>query len=103
MATRVIICDFDGVIVDSEGLKQDAYRLMFSEFGENIPEDAVCCACEKFADGRGNRFDVIREILLEENRLPEIRAFVERYDQVVRSRFFGHRCYGRDQRCTQEA
>ena len=33
---RVIIFDFDGVIVDSVGLKSEAFSEIYSKYGSNI-------------------------------------------------------------------
>lgn len=84
---KAIVFDFDGVIVDSEPIKQGGYSCMFSEFGEAVPEAAVREGLEAFAEGGGNRFEIIREILRRRDGTePEessVRRYAERYGSVV--------------------
>lgn len=87
---KVIVFDFDGVIVPSEEIKADGYSLMFSEFGEAVPAEAVKSARKEFANAKGNRYDIIRSILARigfEGSLDEgVEKYGERYSTIVRSR-----------------
>lgn len=58
-----IVFDFDGVIVqDSEFFKQEAWRIVFSPYGEKAME-WFREAEEKYGGGRGgDRFDILRHI-----------------------------------------
>lgn len=51
--------DFDGVLVLSNAVKQDAYREIFSQFGVTASAISEC----QRANPEGNRIDVIREVL----------------------------------------
>ncbi len=87
---KVTVFDFDGVIIPSEGIKQNGYRWMFSEFGEDVPEDAIRAACEEFSNARGNRYDIIRSILVRLGRTDNIEAVVDlyatRFGDIVRAK-----------------
>src|SRR6185503_6559892 len=87
---KVIVFDFDGVIVPSEEIKVDGYSLMFSEFGEEVPAVAITEARREFSDARGNRFDIIRGILTRMGRTQniekELATYVERYGKIVQER-----------------
>ena len=86
---KVVVFDFDGVIIPSEEIKQNGYRWMFSEFGEAIPEDAIRAAREEFSNARGNRFDIIRGIF-ERIGADDVDANVElygaRFGEIVRAK-----------------
>ena len=87
---KVIVFDFDGVIVPSEQTKIDGYSLIFSEFGEAVPENSIIEARREFADAKGNRFDIIRSIFrrlgvttgLEE----KVAEYGQRYGKLVQER-----------------
>lgn len=76
---KVIVFDFDGVIIPSEQIKQHGYEWMFTEWGEVAPLDAIRAAREEFSNARGNRYDIIRSILIRTGRTEELDAAVEMY------------------------
>lgn len=80
---RVIVFDFDGVIIDSESIKQDGYRLMFSDFNEPVPEDLVQHAREIHRDGDVGRMIIIEEILNLLGKKDNLKLYVERYAHSV--------------------
>ncbi len=84
--TRVIVFDFDGVIVPSEPLKQSGYERIFSEFGEQVPFAAIAAA-RKDAAAHKSRVDVIRAILVAMHYGGDLEAavseYVARYGRVV--------------------
>lgn len=79
----VIVFDFDGVIIDSESIKQDGYRLMFSDFNETVPEDFVQRACEMHRGGGVGRISIIEEILSLLGKKDNLELYVERYAHSV--------------------
>lgn len=87
---KVCVFDFDGVIVDSEPIKQAGYRYMFSDHGESVPEEAVNEAIKEFAGGKGDRFDIIRSTLRRTRgaEVPdtEVRAYATKYATSVTGR-----------------
>lgn len=88
--TKVVVFDFDGVIVPSEEIKQNGYRWMFSDYGEIVPEEAIHAAREEFSGARGNRYDVIRSVLartgVTEDIETQTRIYAERFSTIVRER-----------------
>lgn len=76
---KVVVFDFDGVIIPSEGIKQQGYSWMFSEYGEDVPEIAIQEAREEFANAKGDRYDVIRGIFLRMGVRGDIKQKVEEY------------------------
>lgn len=69
MSVKVIVYDFDGVLVDSNQIKQDAYIIAFQRLGVDLTEDCVKSAQRS----GGNRFQVIDVLwnrLASEQRLP---------------------------------
>lgn len=86
---RVIVFDFGGVIVPSEGIKVQGYSLIFSEFGEHVPIEAIEEARKEFAGGKGNRFDIIRSIFQRigsKNVDAHTEEYAMRYGKVVKER-----------------
>lgn len=86
---KVIVFDFDGVIVPSEEIKVKGYEWMFSEHGEEVPLDAIREARSEFAEARGNRFDIIRSIFqrLGHGDLEErTHMYAQRFGAIVQSR-----------------
>ena len=88
---KALVFDFDGVIVPSEQIKVDGYSLIFSEFGEEVPQAAVIAeARREFADGKGNRFDIIRGIFkrlgVSEGLEEKVSMYVQRYGKLVQGR-----------------
>ena len=85
---KVIVFDFDGVIIPSEELKVEAYTRIFTDFGEEAPEEAIREARQEFADARGNRFDAVRGIFRRTGRAGDIEKAVQtyggRYGDIVR-------------------
>jgi phosphoglycolate phosphatase-like HAD superfamily hydrolase len=57
--TRVVVFDFDGVLVDSNAVKRDAYALVFARFGDTAR--LVADGLDEQPDG--NRFQVIGRVL----------------------------------------
>lgn len=87
--TKVLVFDFDGVLVPSEEIKVRAYELIFTEFGEKVAAEDVKSARQEFSNARGNRFDIIRSILKKrntpENKLETaVAQYGERYGSIVR-------------------
>lgn len=56
---RALVFDFDGVLVDSNTVKQDAFRRIFEDVG--VSSDFVSGCLQALPEG--NRFDVIRAML----------------------------------------
>lgn len=86
---RVIVFDFDGVIVPSEEIKVQGYSLIFSEFGEYVPIEAIEEARKEFAEGKGNRFDIIRSIFQRigsKDVDAHTEEYVMRYGKIVKER-----------------
>ena len=86
---NVVVFDFDGVIIPSEGIKQHAYEWIFSEFGEAVPHEAIRQSREEFSNARGNRYDIIRGIfrrLGETNIEEKVREYSERFSTIVKQR-----------------
>lgn len=84
---KVIVFDFDGVIIDSEEIKQKGYSLMFSEFGEDIPQDAVSSARQTHKQGGVGRLAVIHKIVdLLGKDDSHVGIYAERYAHVVSGR-----------------
>lgn len=86
----VVVFDFDGVIIPSEEIKQNGYRWMFSEFGEDVPDEAIRAARDEFSNARGNRFDIIRGILTRIGKTDDldesVRIYAERFGEIVKTR-----------------
>lgn len=84
---KVIVFDFDGVIIDSEVIKQDGYRLMFSDFGEDVPENILAYSREIQNNGISGRRNIIQSIMrfLKKND-EDTDIYVRRYSDAVRSR-----------------
>ncbi|QQG37874.1 MAG: HAD family hydrolase [Candidatus Kaiserbacteria bacterium] len=84
---QVVVFDFDGVIVPSETLKQEAFKRIFSDFGEQVPETESDAARQEFSEARGNRFDIIRSTLKRLGRESEdaVQRYAERYDAITRN------------------
>lgn len=84
---HVIVFDFDGVILPSEGIKIRGYSKIFSDFGEEVPHEAIKKARYEFADAKGNRFDIIRGIF---NRIGtsdiehKVAEYGARYGKIVK-------------------
>jgi len=87
---KVVVFDFDGVIVPSEEIKIEGYGLMFSEFGEEVPSAAIEEARREFSDARGNRFDIIRSILTRTGKTEKLEegvaVYAERFGKIVKER-----------------
>src|SRR4051812_48824929 len=87
---KVVVFDFDGVIVPSEEIKVGGYSWMFSEFGEDVPEEAIRFAREEFSGARGNRYDIIGSILkrigVTDGLEEKIELYAKRFGDIVRSR-----------------
>lgn len=89
--TTVLVFDFDGVLVPSEKIKIDAYRDIFTEFGEAAPEASIIEeAREEFAGAKGNRFDIIRSMLKRSGSFTEerVQALGGRYSTLVEKKIF---------------
>ncbi len=86
---KALVLDFDGVIVDSEPIKQQGFSLMFSEFGEPVPKREIDSARADLT-GRGNRADIIRGVFERMGETDAIDAkvaeYVRRYGEVVDKR-----------------
>lgn len=93
--TKAVVFDFDGVIVPSEKIKVEGYSLIFSKFGEEVPERAIEEAREEFAEAKGNRFDIIRGIFKRTGREGDIKKtvaeYAERYGTIVKKRIMALR------------
>jgi phosphoglycolate phosphatase-like HAD superfamily hydrolase len=87
---KVVVFDFDGVIIPSEEIKQNGYRWMFSEFGEDVPEEAIRAARAEFSNARGNRYDIIRSVLTRIGKTDDldemVRLYAKRFGEIVQSR-----------------
>jgi phosphoglycolate phosphatase-like HAD superfamily hydrolase len=86
---KVVVFDFDGVLIPSEEIKQNGYRWMFSEFGEDVPEEAIRLAREEFSNARGNRYDIIRSICARIGKTDiesDVTKYAERFGDVVRNK-----------------
>ncbi len=87
---NVVVFDFDGVIIPSEGIKRQGYSLMFSEYGESVPEREVFEAIEEFSNAKGDRYDIIRSILLRVGVRGDIdqkvTEYAERFNRIVREK-----------------
>lgn len=85
-----IVFDFDGVIVlGSERTKQRCWFELFSPHGEEAIA-ALTKALERYGQGRGSRYDIIRDTLLAlgmpEKRMAKlIEAYSNEYTQKVRA------------------
>ncbi len=87
---RLLGSDWDGTWTPSEGLKQSAYTLTFSEYSEDVPFEEIEAAKRKFAGGKGTRYDVFGEIFtrlgFQADKIPVMVAeYAKRYDVVVRN------------------
>ncbi|MBI4088142.1 HAD family hydrolase [Candidatus Kaiserbacteria bacterium] len=93
--TRTIVFDFDGVIIPSEEIKIEGYSLIFSEFGEEVPERAIEEARREFVDAKGDRYDIIRSIFKRTGREGDIEKavaeYAERYGAIVKKRIMALR------------
>lgn len=64
MSIKAIIFDFDGVIVaDSEYIKEDCWDAVVKELGEGARQPLLS-ARHKFANGKGSRYDIIKDALI---------------------------------------
>ena len=86
MKIKVIIFDFDGVIVDSADLKDRAWFQIFADY-DSLDHDfgirsIIEKAKEKYSQGRGSRFNILREIFTN-LKLPATRldGLIEDYSQ----------------------
>jgi len=77
--TKVLVLDFDGVIVPSEAIKVEGYARIFSEYGEPVPQGAIESARDEFSAARGNRFDIIRGILRQGGHNGDLDTAVQEY------------------------
>ncbi len=84
---KVVVFDFDGVIIPSEGIKQSGYSWIFSEYGEDVPEHAIKEAREEFKNARGDRYDIIRSILLRigigGDVEQKVATYADRFNEIV--------------------
>lgn len=89
MNNRVLIFDFDGVIVlGSQMSKHRAWSNLFANKGQQAI-DIVKSTVAKFSNGRGSRYDILAEvythfgdITLDKEQF--IADYAEQYDQMVR-------------------
>jgi len=85
---KALVFDFDGVIiVDSEFIKEDTWKVIASELGDNSSA-AIEQARIKYSESNGSRYDIIREALKilkypskKINKLVNI--YASRYNEVV--------------------
>lgn len=84
---KVVVFDFDGVLIPSEGIKRSGYSWIFSEYGEDVPESAIAEAREEFKDAKGDRYDIIRGILLRIGIRGDIEQkvamYADRFNEIV--------------------
>lgn len=75
--TKVIVFDFDGVIVDSNGLKRDAWFSIFPQ-ESGITRDEIRESVERV---RETRYDIIRDIFRKRGKPEgeELEALVKEY------------------------
>jgi phosphoglycolate phosphatase-like HAD superfamily hydrolase len=87
---KVVVFDFDGVIIPSEEIKQNAYEWIFSDFGEEVPREAILASRDEFANAKGNRYDIIRGIFRRVGGVADIeevvREYSERFSVIVKKR-----------------
>jgi len=63
MKLPILVFDFDGVItVRGEALKQEAWEKLFEEASSGLKVE-IKKARDRFSDGRGDRYDIIRTAL----------------------------------------
>lgn len=95
---KVVVFDFDGVIVDSESIKQEGYEYMFTDYDEVAPTHSIKKARDLYSDGRGTGFDIIRAILHDmgvdySNKIVEF-WYTNRYAPSVKTRILKLRVPG---------
>lgn len=86
MSIKVAVFDFDGVIVDSNQLKTDAWSVVFKD----DPHITPALVANIVSRNVGTRFDILRDIFVLAGKPPaEINGLVEeyaaKYDAVVQA------------------
>ena len=80
---RMIVCDFDGTLVDSNPIKQRAFAECFAEFPDRIDEIMTWCIGRHDLP-RGEKFRHVYERLLARPYTPDIAAALhQRFDALT--------------------
>jgi phosphoglycolate phosphatase-like HAD superfamily hydrolase len=85
---KVVVFDFDGVLVNSEHLKENSWQTMFDS--SELTQVALRDAQRMYGSGRGDRYDIVRHVL-EHSQVPaseiplQVQNILHRYNEVVQS------------------
>lgn len=78
-AARMVVCDFDGTLVDSNPIKWRAFERCFAEFPAQLSEIVAYCSGHPHTP-RGEKFRYVYERILQ-------RAYTSAIDAVLQARF----------------
>lgn len=83
MRSRVIIFDFDGVIVESNAIKDRAFYDLYLPFGEEAADRALEIHLQHHGKSRFEKFHLMHEIVLGQTiDEAEKRSFGDRFSQI---------------------
>lgn len=82
---KVAVFAVNGVFFKTEDMKREAYRRIFREYGEPVPEKEIQEAIDHFDTHRGDRYAIIARFLGAIGMSDQLDAYAARYGDIVES------------------